>query len=142
MGDLTLSEEDGVLVSVDWGWGCDQASTPLLEKARDLLHAYFDGQAQSFDLPFQAFGTAYQQRVWQAMCEIPYGQTRTYGQIAAVAGGSARSVGPACGANPLPILIPCHRVVGAAGLGGYSGGDGPETKAFLLQLERGDTTPA
>ena len=76
--------------------------------------------------------------MWAALCAIPYGETRTYAQIAAVAGGVARSVGQANGANPIPILIPCHRVLAGAGLGGYSGGDGIATKQVLLALERAD----
>lgn len=135
IGDVTLSEEDGAIVSVDWGWGRDQAETPLLCRARTQLHEYFDGQRHAFDLPLRPAGSAYQQRVWEAMGDIPYGDTRTYGALAALVGGSARSVGPACGANPLPILIPCHRVVAAGGLGGYSGGEGPQTKRLLLALE-------
>jgi methylated-DNA-[protein]-cysteine S-methyltransferase len=136
VGDLTVSEEDGALVALDWGWGRDQDPTPMLRRARDQLHAYFDGALTRFDLPLVPAGTAYQQRVWLAMQAIPYGATRTYGELAHVAGGSARSIGPACGANPLPILIPCHRVVAAGGrLGGFSGGDGPATKRHLLDLE-------
>jgi methylated-DNA-[protein]-cysteine S-methyltransferase len=82
-------------------------------------------------------GTAYQNRVWRALCEIPAGETRTYIDIARVAGGSARSVGGANGRNKIPIFIPCHRVVAVDGIGGYSGGDGLATKRRLLALERG-----
>jgi methylated-DNA-[protein]-cysteine S-methyltransferase len=82
-------------------------------------------------------GSAYRKRVWQALGEIPYGHTASYAAIAARAGGSARSVGGANGNNPIPILIPCHRVVGSSGAGGYSGGDGIETKLWLLALEQG-----
>jgi methylated-DNA-[protein]-cysteine S-methyltransferase len=135
VGDLSLAEEDGKIVALDWGWGRDQAATPLLLRARAQLHAYFDGGQTEFDLPLAPAGSAYQQRVWAALCQIPPGQTRTYGQIAALVGGSARSVGGAVAANPLPILIPCHRVVAVNGLGGYSGGDGLETKRALLALE-------
>ena len=135
IGDITVSEEDGALVSLDWGWVPDQASTPLLLKAEEQLHAYFDGRLTAFDLPLAPFGTPYRQRVWKALTEIPYGATRTYGDIAAVAGGSARSVGQANGFNPIPLIIPCHRVVAGSHLGGYSGGDGLETKRWLLSLE-------
>jgi methylated-DNA-[protein]-cysteine S-methyltransferase len=85
-------------------------------------------------------GTPYRLKVWQALCEIPVGETRSYKDISAVAGGSARSVGGANAANPIPIFIPCHRVVATNGLGGYSGGDGLETKLWLLELERGGKT--
>ena len=85
--------------------------------------------------PWPRTARAYRRRVWAALQAIPYGETRTYEDIAAAAGGVARSVGQANGCNPLAILIPCHRVVAAGGLGGYSGGDGLETKRFLLALE-------
>lgn len=135
IGDVTVSEEDGAVVAVDWGWGRDQTETPLLCRARDQLHAYFDGALTYFDLPLAPTGTPYRRRVWQALCDIPYGRTRSYGEIASAAGGSPRSVGQANGCNPIPIIIPCHRVVAATHLGGYSGGEGLATKRFLLALE-------
>lgn len=137
IGDITVSEADGQVVSVDWGWGRDQTRTALLEHACDLLHAYFDGAPVDFDLPLAPAGTPYQQRVWAVLCRIPRGQTRTYGALVAEAGGSARSLGRANGANPIPIIIPCHRVVAGNGLGGYSGAGGLATKRYLLDLERG-----
>ena len=135
VGDLTVSEEDGAVVAVDWGWGRDQSETPLLRQARDELHAYFDGTLDRFTLPMAPEGSPYRQRVWAALCRIPYGETRSYADIAREAGGSPRSVGGANGANPIPILIPCHRVLATNGIGGYSGGDGLDTKRFLLSLE-------
>ena len=135
LGDLTISEEDGAIVAVDWGWGRDQEGTPLLAEARRQIQAYFDGKLNRFDLPLLPAGSAYRRRVWAALCDIPPGQTRTYAEIARVAGGAARSVGQANGANPIPVLIPCHRVIAASGLGGYSAGEGLTTKRFLLQLE-------
>ncbi len=135
VGDITVSEEDERIVALDWGWGRDQAETPLLLRAREQLHAYFDGQRLAFDLPLAPPGTPYRHRVWAALQAIPPGQTRTYRDIARAAGGSARSVGGANGANPIPILIPCHRVVATGGIGGYSGGDGLPTKRYLLELE-------
>ncbi len=135
LGDLTVTDEDGAIVAVDWGWGRDQERSPLLDEAKAQLQAYFDGRLTHFDLPLVPFGTAYRQKVWAALRDIPAGQTRTYGDIARLAGGTARSVGQANGANPIPVLIPCHRVVAATGIGGYTGGDGLTTKRFLLQLE-------
>jgi methylated-DNA-[protein]-cysteine S-methyltransferase len=140
VGDITVFEEDGAIVSVDWGWVAEQSATPLLLEAEAQLYAYFDGERQQFDLPLAPAGTAYRQRVWQALTEIPYGAVRTYGDIAAVAGGSARSVGQANGSNPIPLIIPCHRVVAGSHLGGYSGGDGADTKRWLLSLEGGAGT--
>jgi methylated-DNA-[protein]-cysteine S-methyltransferase len=137
LGDLTLSEDDGAIVALDWGWGRDQADTDLLLRGRAQLHAYFDGSLQSFDLPLAPAGSLYRQRIWSELARIPFGQTRSYSDIARAAGGSPRSVGGANGANPIPIIIPCHRVVSTTGLGGYSGGDGLATKRYLLALEQG-----
>ena len=140
VGDLTVSEEGGRIVAIDWGWGRDQAATPLLLAARAWLEAYFDGDPSPADFDLAPpCGTPYQRRIWTALLTIPRGQTRTYAQIAETAGGSPRSVGMANGANPIPILIPCHRVVASAGPGGYSGGDGLSTKMFLLALEGAPT---
>jgi methylated-DNA-[protein]-cysteine S-methyltransferase len=135
LGSLTLSEEAGAIVALDWGWGRDQTQTPLLVHARDQLHAYFDGALQNFNLPLAPAGTPYRRRMWDALVAIPWGQTRTYLQLAEAAGGSPRAVGGAMGANPIPIIIPCHRVLAARGIGGYSGGEGLPTKRFLLALE-------
>lgn len=135
IGDLTISEENGVVVSIDWGWGQDQDATPLLKEARAQLVDYFDGHRQDFSLPLDPHGTAFQKRVWAAMQDIPFGQVLTYGQVAKNIGSAARAVGMACGANPIPIVIPCHRIVAASGLGGYSGDGGLDTKQALLDLE-------
>jgi methylated-DNA-[protein]-cysteine S-methyltransferase len=143
IGDLTASEEAGSVVALDWGWGRDQAATPLLRLVVERLQAYFDGEVADpgADLPLSPGGTPYRQRVWLALRRIPPGRTRTYGQIAAEVGGSARSVGQANASNPIPILIPCHRVLASAGrggrprLGGYSGLGGLDTKRLLLELE-------
>ncbi|MSO90529.1 MAG: methylated-DNA--[protein]-cysteine S-methyltransferase [Acetobacteraceae bacterium] len=135
LGDLTISEENGAIVSLDWGWVQVQSHTQVLLCARDQLHEYFDGTRQDFDLPLAPPGTPYRRHVWRELSLIPFGATRTYAEIAARAGGSARSVGQANGKNPIPIIIPCHRVVASTGLGGYSGGDGLVTKRYLLDLE-------
>jgi methylated-DNA-[protein]-cysteine S-methyltransferase len=135
IGDLSAAEEDGAIVSVDWGWGRDQDETALLRRAREQLHAYFDGALTAFDLPLAPVGSPYRQRVWRALRAIPFGATRTYLDIAREAGGSPRSVGRANGANPIPIIIPCHRVVATNGIGGFSGGEGLPTKRALLGLE-------
>lgn len=136
VGDLSVSEEDGAIVAIDWGWGSDQTETVLLRRARDVLHAYFDGELVDFDFPLAPVGaTPYRSRVWRALQGIPPGEVRTYGDIVRVAGGSPRSVGMANASNPIPIFIPCHRVVAGNGIGGYSGGDGVPTKRFLLALE-------
>jgi methylated-DNA-[protein]-cysteine S-methyltransferase len=140
---ITVTEEDGAIVAIDWGWGRDQQETGLLREACRQLEQYFEGERQRFDLPLNPRGTPYQRRVWEALVAIPYGETRTYTQVAAVAGGVSRSVGGANSRNPIPIVIPCHRVLAATGLGGFSGGDGVETKRRLLRLEnRATESPA
>ena len=140
VGDLTVFEEDGSIVSLDWGWVEQQDLSPVLEQARDQLQAYFDRALKSFNLPLAPAGSAYQRGVWKALCDIPYGETCTYLDIVAVAGGSPRSVGQANGRNPIPLIIPCHRVVAASHIGGYSGGDGLPTKRWLLSLENPNRT--
>ncbi len=135
IGPLSIAEEDGAIVSLDWGWGSAQSPTPLLERARAWLQAYFDGDTTAFGLPLAPVGTAYQRRVWAALCTVPRGDVWTYGRLAREAGGSARSIGGAMGRNPIPIFIPCHRVVAGNGPGGYSGAGGLATKRYLLELE-------
>jgi methylated-DNA-[protein]-cysteine S-methyltransferase len=135
VGDITVFEEDGAIVSLDWGWVREQASSAVLDRGQQQIEAYFDGELTEFDLPLAPTGTAYRQGVWRALCEIPYGETRSYLDIARKVGGSARSVGQANGHNPIPLIIPCHRVVAATHIGGYSGGEGLLTKRWLLALE-------
>lgn len=135
IGDISIAEDAGAIVAVDWGWGRDQDATLLLRRAREQLHAFLDGELTEFALPLAPAGTPYQRRVWQTLCAVPYGETRSYIDIARVAGGSARSVGQANGSNPIPLIIPCHRVIATTHLGGYSGGDGVATKRWLLALE-------
>lgn len=111
-------------------------SPPVLKAAREQLIAYFDGQLKAFDLPLSPRGTEFQQAVWQALAEIPWGETRSYREIAEVIDRpkAVRAVGAANGANPLPIVLPCHRVIGADGsLTGYAGG--LDRKKALLTLE-------
>jgi methylated-DNA-[protein]-cysteine S-methyltransferase len=140
LGPLTVSQDGPAIVAVDWGWGSVQTETPLLARARDQLQLYFDGALRDFDIPVAPVGSPYRQRVWAALRTIPFGGTCSYAALAARAGGSAHSIGGANGANPIPIIIPCHRVVGATGIGGYSGGDGIATKRYLLALEQSGQT--
>ena len=145
LGALTLVGEGNDLCGVYFE---DQRHAPVaatfgehrphaLAQARAQLDAYFCGELTTFDLPLAATGTAFQKRVWAALVEIPYGETRSYGEIASRIGqpGAARAVGLANGRNPIGIIVPCHRVVGADGsLTGYGGG--VERKRALLELER------
>ena len=132
-GPLTLVESGGALVALHWrGGGHDQRG--LLSEADRQLAEYFAGRRRAFALPL-AMGQGFRARFLQALCAIPFGETRTYGQMAQQLGVSAQAIGQACGANPLPILIPCHRVLGMNGLGGFSAPGGIETKVALLRLE-------
>lgn len=137
VGDLTLSERGGAIDALAWGNGCHGTSTPLLNAGANWLSGYFAGKFTSpVDLPMAPAGSEFQRRVWQVMIDIPPGETVTYGDVARQLGSAPRAVGGACGANPIPILIPCHRVVGSnGGLGGYSGAGGLTTKRTLLDLE-------
>lgn len=135
-GPVTITEEEGAIVAVTWGRQDGQDDSPLLQEAARQLRDYFAGTRRTFDLPLNPRGSDFQRAVWREMLAIPYGATKSYGDLAKATGGIARAVGTACGANPIPIFIPCHRVLAAdRRLGGFSGGKGPETKAFLLTLE-------
>jgi methylated-DNA-[protein]-cysteine S-methyltransferase len=135
-GRLTLSEDNGRIVALTWGGRAMGKPTPALAEAKKQLLEYFAGRRKDFDLPLDLDGPPVALRVWHLMADIPYGQTRSYGDLGKALGLSPRVVGRFCGTNPLPIFVPCHRVVGSNGtLGGYSGGEGAETKRRLLQLE-------
>ncbi len=116
-----------------------RAVAPLFKAVKQELKEYFEGRRREFDLPLQPEppGTDFQKNVWAAMAEIPYGEVLSYADLCAWAGRpkAVRAAGTACGANRIPILIPCHRVVAKEGLGGYGGG--LKAKRFLLGLERG-----
>jgi methylated-DNA-[protein]-cysteine S-methyltransferase len=135
VGALTITEEDGAIAAIGWGGERHGDRTPLLVEAERQLKAYFAGGLRRFDLPLAPKGSAFEERVWAAMQQIPYGETRSYGELAHAVGSAPRAIGGACGRNPIPIVIPCHRVLARAGLGGYSGAGGLETKSALLALE-------
>jgi methylated-DNA-[protein]-cysteine S-methyltransferase len=142
VGRLSIAEAGGGVVRIAWSdheAGEPQAQpgeTPLLARAAQQLSEYFAGTRRDFDLPLDPAGTPFQRRVWTEMARIPFGATESYGALAREVGSVARAVGGACGANPIPIVIPCHRVVAeGGGLGGFSGGTGPATKRALLELE-------
>lgn len=138
LGGLTLICEANALTVIGW---TDDPPTPLrnegvLADATRELKAYFDGDLHDFTVECLPAGNAFERAVWQAMCEIPWGATATYGDLAKIVGRPAQAVGGACGRNPIPIIIPCHRVVGAGGrMVGYSGKGGVETKQWLLRHE-------
>ncbi len=121
------------------GWEVDDA---MFEEAAEQLNAYFSGDLVDFDLELEMVGTEFQRRVWAALLTIPYGETRSYGEVALQIGapGASRAVGLANGHNPIGIIVPCHRVIGANGsLTGYGGGLG--RKKQLLEMEKDRTTP-
>lgn len=120
-----------------WKWVPPEHAPDVLRAAHQQLREYFAGQRKTFDLPLAPRGTAFQLRVWQTLASIPFARTWSYQQLAAACGNpkAMRAVGAACGRNPLPIVLPCHRVLGADGsLTGFAGG--LEVKATLLRLER------
>jgi methylated-DNA-[protein]-cysteine S-methyltransferase len=135
VGDLLLGEERDALVSVRWGGKAAGNGSPLLIEAARQIDAYFAGKLRKFELPLRPAGSDFELRVWAAMQDIPYGETRSYGDLAAAAHSAPRAVGRACGRNPIPIVIPCHRVLGKGWMGGYSGTGGLATKQALLALE-------
>lgn len=139
VGPMALEEDGGGLTALylpNSPMSPVGEETPLLARGKEELLAYLAGERRDFDLPLAPQGTPFQQRVWSALAEIPYGQTITYGELARRVGcpKGSRAVGQANHRNPLPILLPCHRVVGASGtLTGYGGG--LELKEWLLRLE-------
>lgn len=142
---MSATAEGSALTQLHFGAaGAPAKGTPeeavLLKRLCTELEEYAAGRRRAFDLPLNPAGTPFQRQVWRALLDIPYGETRSYGALAAAIGkpGAARAVGAACGRNPLVVLIPCHRVVGADGaLTGYSAEGGVERKAALLELEAG-----
>lgn len=136
IGNLTIRVENAAITALDWHHPTRSDPDSMLDKAEQQLEAYFSGSLKPFDLPLAPKGSPHELAVWRAMRDIPPGQTLSYGAIADAIGSSPRAVGGACGRNPIPVIIPCHRVVGANGnLGGYSGGDGAPTKRYLLEHE-------
>ena len=137
IGKIELrADENGVCALLFHTGGEKNDASPLLDRAQRELEEYFAGRRRAFSVPLSIVGTPFQKKVWRALCGIPYGETRTYGEIAAMTGNekAARAVGMANNKNPLPMFIPCHRVIGAGGaLTGYAGG--LEIKKILLGIE-------
>ena len=134
-GPITIFEEGGKIISLLFSYSEYSDSSPLLEKAKEEIEEYFQGKRKTFDLPLDAKGTEFQKRVWKELLDIRYGETLSYGEIGDRIGTKAyRAIGNACGKNPIPILIPCHRVVGKDNIGGFS--LGLDLKRKLLDIER------
>src|SRR5436305_9902532 len=138
IGHLTIEDQGDAIVAINWTGAPGGNGSPLLDEAARQLQAYFDGKLSRFDLPLAPAGSDFEKRVWSAMQKIPYGETRCYGDLAEAIGSAPRAVGGACGRNPIPVVIPCHRVLAKGGMGGYSGQGGLDTKRALLRLERAD----
>lgn len=139
LGVVTFVEEGGALLAVTTHRSYEgvEQETALIKEAYQQLSEYLKGERKEFDLPLNPKGTDFQKRVWRALCDIPYGETQSYKQIAKAVGNSkaVRAVGMANNRNPITIVVPCHRVIGADGkLVGYGGG--LEMKEFLLRLEK------
>ncbi|MDR7870430.1 MAG: methylated-DNA--[protein]-cysteine S-methyltransferase [Tissierellaceae bacterium] len=145
IGSICLGEEDSFITNLYFKneWDLEESQvkeTPLIKEAKKQLDEYLTGNRKEFDLPLKAIGTEFQQKVWDALQEIPYGETRYYGEIAEMIGNpkAPRAVGLANNRNPISIFIPCHRVIGKNGkLVGYGGG--LHIKELLLNLEKGKT---
>ncbi|MXN65271.1 methylated-DNA--[protein]-cysteine S-methyltransferase [Stappia sp. GBMRC 2046] len=137
VGCLGIVEEDGAIVELAWDGADEGERTPLLDEAVRQMNAYFAGELTEFDLPLKPRGNEFQQAVYRQMLAIPYGETRTYGQLAKELDTYGQPIGQACGMNPIPVIIPCHRVLSANGIGGYSGQGGVEMKIALLRQEGG-----
>lgn len=141
LGPIRLRTAGGAVVALRWAKTelpatPEAALTPFIRRVRDQLASYFAGHLDRFDVPVRPAGSEFCRQVWAAMQRIPKGQVRTYGDVARELGAPARAVGSACGANPIPIIIPCHRIVGANGrLGGFSSSGGVEDKVWLLRHE-------
>jgi methylated-DNA-[protein]-cysteine S-methyltransferase len=136
LGPVTIRERDGVITAIDFTAFKHQRPTPLLHAAATQLAEYFTGARTAFDLPLVPPHSPFQGSIREAMLAIAYGDTRSYGELAAQLGSNPRAVGQACGGNPIPIIVPCHRVLAAGGrIGGYSAGDGRQTKRWLLGHE-------
>ena len=145
---LGIRTARGCLTGIDFlppGTACQPAQDAFTAQVCEQLAAYLADPAYAFDLPLSVMGTPFRQKVWQALCAIPPGGPLTYGELARRLGSAARAVGQACGANPIPIVIPCHRVVGKNGLGGFMGhgsGDPLDIKRWLLRHEQAERRPA
>lgn len=138
VGRLTVTASADAIVGVAWSDSANSEPNDLLVDARSQLEAYFERRLTAFDLPLLVEGSSFDKRVWEAMQQIPHGQTRSYGEVAMEIGSGPRAIGGACGRNRIPIIIPCHRVLARNGLGGFSGGAGLPTKRLLLDLEHAD----
>ncbi|MDH5408317.1 MAG: methylated-DNA--[protein]-cysteine S-methyltransferase [Gammaproteobacteria bacterium] len=141
VGELFLKQQNGCLVSVDMNTktcATESEQGKIDNKIIKQLQEYFDGQRTQFSLPIKLMGTEFQRKVWQEMQKIPHGETCSYSDIAKKINSSPRAVGNACRANPIPVIVPCHRVVAKTGLGGYCGetvGRFIDTKQWLLRHE-------
>jgi len=135
LGPLCLVASAGAPVALDWRKTSRRDADPALRVGLAWLAAYFARSPLPAQPSLAPSGPSYCQAVWQVMQQIPYGRTLSYGTVARRLALDPRVVGQACGANPLPLLVPCHRIVGADGLGGYSGAGGVAAKRFLLRHE-------
>ena len=135
VGSLGFDATDGAVTAMHWGGKGNLGRSALADLIKTEVDQYFAGRLTKFSIPVAPQGTDFQLKFYDALCAIPFGETRTYGDLAGELNVSAQAIGQACGANPIAIIIPCHRVLGASSLGGFSGVGGVETKVELLKLE-------
>ena len=135
VGSLGFDATDAGITRMHWGGVGNLGPSPLAELIEDEVNQYFAGKLTKFIIPLAPLGSTFQLAFYDALCAITYGETRTYGDLARELNVSAQAIGQACGANPIAIIIPCHRVLAADGLGGFSGAGGVESKVQLLKLE-------
>ena len=136
IGNLTVYEQRGAITNLSWERETNKDVSSLLIETEKQLQEYLNGTRTNFDLPKKPYRSEFQLRVWQEIAKIPYGQTISYRDLARKLSSSPRPVGTACGKNPIPIIIPCHRIIAKTGhLTGYSGRGGLDTKKLLLKLE-------
>ena len=137
-GPFWVEVAEGAITRAGWGPADPGPDDPVLQLALAEITAYFAGRLTQFTMPLRPAATGFQAGFLAALSAIPFGETRTYGQLGKALNTPAQAIGQAFGANPIPLLIPCHRVLGARTLGGYSGAGGVETKVALLRHERAD----
>lgn len=136
VGWLSVFEEDKNLIAIETGKAKKSRESSFLARIKQVVLEYFSKDRLYFNIPVKPQGSNFQLAVWREISKIPYGETKTYGSIAKTLQTSPRAVGMACGKNPIPIFIPCHRVVGTGNaLGGFSFGAKEKTKLYLLNLE-------
>ena len=141
VGPIAIISDDAVIIGIQFESKLKRSSPKdhpdVLKRAAQQMKEYLSGSRKAFDLPLEKKGTRFQASVWKALSQVPYGKSKTYGDVATKIGRpkAFRAVGNAVGKNPFPIVIPCHRIVASGGIGGFSGGSGLPVKRWLRDRE-------